>query len=506
MFGVSAGEIAPAAVYLLLFVFLILRLRVFSDNHVSRLKLTLIFLAKVVAIPVFYVVYESRAEKLAQADAGKFVHDARVLSDCAYSDTWSYLKVLTGLQDDRPGSREFESCLVNTYNWDNGPVQEYRYNDNRVVIRLHSILDFAAFGSYFVHALFSCFISFLGFFFLYRALGENFPGRGIWLLLVACLLPSLWFHTGAPSKEALTIFVLGCGILQMRQIAMGGASLLQYACLSALLLLSVFLKPYLLFTAFVCFGLYFLPAFRHIKLRSLVFLLSLFVFVAVINVVSLLWKDRSVFATAGTHRRIFAGMAKGGIFLTRGDRFLRLEYDTTLVKRAEGDSAFTIRKGVPYSYFEDAHNQDTLYCTGNQDTVSVYRLAYVIIPGSSSIPAGDHGEGAFGSLSSAIYYSLFYPNLLSAEGFVQHVVAMENLLIALSLLLIAGGIMRRKQDGFLPLVMLSFALLECLLIGYAAPNMGAIFRYRAPAVIFILFAALYYLPVRERKSSPVEIS
>jgi hypothetical protein len=48
-----------------------------------------------------------------------------------------------------------------------------------------------------------------------------------------------------------------------------------------------------------------------------------------------------------------------------------------------------------------------------------------------------------------------------------------------------------------------FALGLCLLIGLTTPNSGAIFRYRSPAVIFILLAALYYLPVSKKSDKQI---
>jgi hypothetical protein len=62
---------------------------------------------------------------------------------------------------------------------------------------------------------------------------------------------------------------------------------------------------------------------------------------------------------------------------------------------------------------------------------------------------------------------------------------------------------RKKGKGrFFGLIFVSFALAISLLTGITAPNSGAIFRYRAPAAVFIPLSALLFL-TRNRPSRSI---
>jgi membrane-bound metal-dependent hydrolase YbcI (DUF457 family) len=105
--------------------------------------------------------------------------------------------------------------------------------------------------------------------------------------------------------------------------------------------------------------------------------------------------------------------------------------------------------------------------------------------------------------ASCLYYSLLHPFFFNSKSFLQHLASVENLFIVLSLFIFFIGVIKNKKDSFPAIAVVVFALLLCLLIGLTTPNSGAIFRYRSPAVVFILLAALYYLPVSKNNSPPI---
>jgi hypothetical protein len=88
---------------------------------------------------------------------------------------------------------------------------------------------------------------------------------------------------------------------------------------------------------------------------------------------------------------------------------------------------------------------------------------------------------------------LFYPSFYNANNALQVLASFENLLVALALVIIVFSFIKSKKEKFLPFVFIFFVLSLCLLIGITAPNSGAIFRYRSPAMVFLLLAALYFV-------------
>lgn len=487
----------------------------FNDNKISNRQFSILFVLKILAVPVFYILYNKLYGGIEHLDSGIFYHDAKVLNDFARTNFAEYLKILFGLQDDSENSYLFRECLVNTKNWDNGYVKDFFYNDNRIVIRIHSVLHFIAFNSYFAHALFACFFSFVGIFFLYKSIKEFFEGKEILVLLILCFFPALWFYTAAPLKESFVVFVLGCTTFELKSFAASRKALVklkprisliytnrlvlfvefvaQKLWLAFLLFLSTLLKPYVLCISVGSFVLLFFLQKR--KYKGLIFFSIILLGIISANFLGEKIKHKSLFEVALVHQRNFSGVANGGIFLAGDTTYIRLEYDTTLINKIQNNPAtYTIKRNVPYTYWEDSHNQDTLYCAANQDTITEYHLVFKTPQAGSNIALKDYGQTNFTKIVSALYYSLFYPFFFNAKSMLQLLASFENLLILISLIVCLISFTQNKKELFPVLVFLFLALSVCFIIGLTTPNSGTIFRYRAPVVVFILLSAIYYLP------------
>jgi hypothetical protein len=460
-------------------------------THISPILFCVLFLLKALAVPAFYLVYKKAYGGLEGFDAGKFFNDARIINEYSHQDFIGYLKLLFGLQNDAPGSDIYTECLKYTANWDNGSQVDFFYNDNRIVIRLHSLFHFIS-GSYFVHALLNCFLSFVGIVYLFKAFKDLFPNKEILFLLILCFFPSLWFYTGAVLKEGLALFTMGCLAYQLKQLAFNPKKLGDYISLFFLLCLATLLKPYLLIPSAFSFFIYFIVQKLNSKHKVIYFLSLLVVLLISVNTATVVLKGKSLVTIATNHQRVFADAAKGGIFLLDDSKFVRLDYDYTLTKKLPGaDSLFSIKQDVPYVYWEHQHQQDTLYNRGNTDTLAIYKLVYdVPKSGSNILMTAD--AGFLKQVGGYFYYALFHPLFINAKGALQWMASFENLLLVISFVIITIGLIRNKKDAFPVVLFLCFALGLCLLIGATTPNSGAIFRYRSPVVIFILASALYY--------------
>jgi hypothetical protein len=493
--------LTAAVIYLLVFLLFIYKFRffgLFKDEQLTPLHFSTFFLLKSLAIPVFIVVYSRMYGGIEKFDAGIFYSDASALNQLAWLNFKEYLLALFGLQNDAPGSYFYDHCLIYTQNWDNGKLKDFFYNDNRLVIRLHSVLHFIAFDSYAVHALFNCFLSFTGIFFLYKSFKTFFKDKEILFFMVLCFFPALWFYTGAVLKEGIAMFVLGCAVYFLKKTVQRDLNAVGLAFLAFLLFVSLLLKPYFLCLGLACFGTCFVidrTRYVHYKVLLFAFVMSL-AFVAV-NILFLQLNGQSALNMALGQQRIFSNASKGGIFLQDESRLLRLNNDTGLIFKTPGKNTFTIRKNSPYMYWEHHHQYDTLFCSSNNDTVKQYRLIYRAGEGGSNIPIGLYSKNPFSFVSTSLYYSLFFPMFFNARGLLQVLASFENAMIVLSLLIVGWGLFQNKHKRLLPVTFLFFVVSLCLIVGMTTPNSGAIFRYRSPAVPFLLLSALYYLdPVK----------
>jgi hypothetical protein len=492
---------AAALVYLIIIAALIYHNRffsIFAGAPVSNRAITLLFVGKALAVPVFYFVYSSLYGGIEAFDTGKFYNDVQVINAYAFDDTRNFLKILTGMQEESRSSEEFRECLTRTLNWENGTGKQ-TYNDNRLLIRIHTVLHFIAFNSWFVHALISCFFSFAGLFLIYRSFSEYFAGKEIPFLLIICFWPALWFYTGGFLKEGLTLLVMGCSIYLLKQLVFSEATL-KSLWLLILFPACVILKPYVLFFALLCFGIFFLFERLALPFRAGWFVLTFIAGFILLNFLAVQAKGKTLGEIATRHQQQFKGVANGGIFLAKNDKYLQLPYDTTLVHRLS-DSLFIIKAGVKYLYWEDSHNQDTLFNNYNTDTITRYNLVFKNPPAGSNLETAGSADPVWKKLAFSFRNALLAPFFFRAGGAFGLLASFENLIIMAAFVFFLIHAFISKEPIFLPLVFVLFAISLCLLFGYSTPNTGAILRYRAPVIIYLLLAALYYKPVNKRTAT-----
>lgn len=467
--------------------------RLFEDIHLDKKTLTLVFILKILAVPAFYLFFKISYGGITKLDAGKFYSDASVINQLAHENFSEYLKMLVGLQNDTQGSWFFKNYIDTTNNWDNGPIKDFFYNDNRIVIRVHSIIHFIAFNSYFVHALFSCFFSYIGLFFIYKTFKEFFAGREITLFILLCFFPTLWLYTGGLLKEGITILALGLLLFSLKQFISGTRKPALILALVFLLFLSLLLKPYILFFGAIFFSLFFVIQKSKLKYKTLVFLGLITASVVTINFAAILIKDRSLLQAAQKREREFMDLSTGGIFLLDSVKFVRVPYDTNLVVRVKNRADYySIKQGVSYTYWEHTHQQDTLYCKSNPDAVSQYSLVYSLPKAGSMVNVIRGSDNLFIISLRSLYYTILHPLFFNAKGLMQQFASVENLFLGFSVFIALPGIFFGRADKFPGIILLIYGLSLFILIGFTTPNSGAIMRYRAPAALFILMSALYF--------------
>lgn len=157
-------------------------------------------------------------------------------------------------------------------------MKDYLYNDNRILIRINSVLNFFANDSYFTLALFNCFIGFIGIYFLYRSFKYFFPGKEYFMLITLCFFPSLWFFSGAVLKEGITIFFLGASSMALKKIIEIPKEKKMIFVLILLIFVDALLKPYLLIFSTFCFAMFFYVKKKNFLHKRIIFFSSLLVF------------------------------------------------------------------------------------------------------------------------------------------------------------------------------------------------------------------------------------
>lgn len=468
----------------------------FKDDTISKKQYALFFIAKALAVPVFYLLYEKYYGGINNLDAGKFFKDTQALNNIAYDNFWEYIKIIIGIQNETEGSYCYQNLLLKTQQWDNGLIRSFLFNDNRILIRLHSILHFISFNSYFVHALFCSFYSLIGIHLSYKSLKVVFKNKAF--LFVACFVffPSLWLFTGALLKESITFLCIGLILFTWKKLS--ETKSVKFLITAILLLgLSVLLKPYILLPIYFFLGLYFLlPSAFKFKVFLISIISATIISFVGLNSVLQHYKDKGIVDVFSSRQTQFNAVAQGGIFLANDSVFLRLENDSSLLTRIKttNENSLRIKKGAAYTYWVNNNNKDTLYCQYNLDTLSLYHDMFRITPSKSNlqVPIINNSTPRFFKYSPiALYYVCFYPFFFNAHGFLEYLVSFENLIFILALLLIGFSFYKSEHKKIIFTVLFCCSLLF-IIIGYTSPNLGAIVRYRCLLIPFIISLGLLY--------------
>ncbi len=83
------------------------------------------------------------------------------------------------------------------------------YNDNRTMIRFNALVRFLSMGHYYVHVIFVCFLSLTGMVAIVKVFKREFPDLVLQFFFTFILLPSVLFWGSGLLKDALVFFAIG---------------------------------------------------------------------------------------------------------------------------------------------------------------------------------------------------------------------------------------------------------------------------------------------------------
>lgn len=180
------------AAYLVLFAWLITRIKFFRESGLTRAQLVILFLLKVMA-GIFYgwigIYYGEMAQMI---------------------DTWAYhMESLREYQLLQHHPVEFFTNLFHT-DYEGGygnflTTHNSWWNDVKAnfLIKIMALFHVFSFGHYYVNVIFYCFLTMFGPVAVYRVMRDVFPTRKMAVLFATFLIPSFLYWTSGLHKEGL---------------------------------------------------------------------------------------------------------------------------------------------------------------------------------------------------------------------------------------------------------------------------------------------------------------
>ena len=180
------------AAYLVLFAWLVTKIRFFTSSGLSHPQIIIIFLLKVMA-GIFYGWIGLYYGNLAQmVDTWGFHYHSIAEYRLLQTDPQEYFTNLF--------HNPYEDGLKNFFDSTDSYWNDLKGN---VFIKVLSILNIFSFGHYYVNVIFFSFITMFGAMAIFRVMDDVLPGRKIIIMLATFFIPSFIYWTSGIHKDGL---------------------------------------------------------------------------------------------------------------------------------------------------------------------------------------------------------------------------------------------------------------------------------------------------------------
>ncbi len=298
------------------------------------------------------------------------------------------------------------------------------YNDTHTIIRVNAFIRLFSFGFFQVHNLLMIFLSFLGLVALYKAFYNYFKDKAYLIFSAIFLIPSVVLWSSGALKESILIFAMGIFIYSIQQIIFISFSFFRVITAALGVFLLFYTKMYVL--AILVPVLLANIWVIYSNNRNILFkhLISLFFFIDIVVLIGYFFPDYNVFQLLVGKQHDFIGLA--------------------------------------------------------------------IHENAGSFISPFHLEANF---LSFLYYSpqalintLFRPFIGDISSPIMLLSLIENFILIILITLSIAFPIKRNKNWRIIIFYLFFSILLFILLGLTTPVLGALVRYRIPALPFFVMA------------------
>jgi hypothetical protein len=468
-----------AIFYTALFIFLIRRHSFFNIEGVSRNVLTLGFIVKIFFGIAFWFVYTQIGHYQHHADAILYFEDGKAIYKALYESPLDYIRILLGSED--PSLNRY---IDNTGHW----LMVYNqgiFNESRTIIRFNALVDIFSFGNYHVHTVFICFVSLIGLTGILKTFLPYFMDKKKELIV---------WGSGV-LKEGLILFAMGMLIYHFHKILNEQLSLKRLFLILLFGALLAITKAYILAILLPLFIAHAWiqktgnrkPAIKYMAVFSVGIAMLLLQNKKDIPFMLMDKQQQSIYMSSGGS---YLGLEKENKFI-----YIAPKFKNRIIPIPEKPGFCKIAPGVSYVSWYFERYTDSTYVKNSTDTTT-YWTYYDLEPSGSriDIPAlKPTYASVIQNAPIAFANTAFRPTFLDAKNPMMLFSAIENCFFALFLILCLLFPSSKNKNIQILCYCLSFSILLFVLIGLTTPILGAVVRYKIPALPFFLIAFLVIL-------------
>jgi hypothetical protein len=401
-----------------------------------------LFLIKVAAGFAVWAIYTYYYTYRPTADVFRYFDASEVLFNIIKTNPEHFFKILFGIKNEGP---EFFTYYDQMNVWLR-EVDSSSYNDNRLIIRINTVIRFFSFGYFHIHTVFFSAFSFIGLTALYKVFSHVVDFKK-GLIAVLFLIPSVLFWGSGVLKEGIIILALGLLFYNCHELNSNNQKrvLRGFICLLCLATIAV-LKFYIL----LC-------------------LIPAAVFVVITHI-------------TGNKQLLI--------------KFLGVMIVTLIL-------GFNIHKLSPLPNMLEmlAHKQQDFISLAQGNERDPYGKP--IPPAGSIVDVQVLEPNIYSFLKSipqALNNAMFKPYLWQSKSVIIAFSAIENILVWLFILvcIVFAKPLNKMHLNYI-LFCFAFAFAQLIIIGITTPVMGAIVRYKVIALPFLLIGFLMILDTDKLK-------
>lgn len=481
-------------------------------DGINNWILSFAFTLKVVAGFIFIYIYsEIYGIGDLSGDAGDFMTESKLLNNVFYQSPFDYFKFLFGFDNINLSAQ----YLSESNHW--GAGKQSIINDNRNILRVHSLFHFFSFGLASIHMIFICFLSTIGLIQLTKGISHISELKPVFIFLLLLLFPSLLFWGSGLLKEPFMI--LGLGFL-LRGLFYDGKKTKRILLLALGIIFLIGFKPYILLCLIPSIAFYAIyKSVPKYKLIAPIMIIS-----GVIFALLFLFSSKRDFAIQLLSRKQydFNNIGSGGVFLNYGSNFYYLQpeqFDQLMIAQtADGEMCditpelmAQVNEGK-FIMLKDTLNAKIINHGGfgePRDTIMLpdnirHTIAYINYRSEGLIDVtliNDSGKQLAINSIEALINSLFrpFPTDPGSKLKFQSMLEMWSIYLILIFAFIRKKALSQNEKALIISILL-FIISLSLLIGWVTPVIGAIVRYRFPALLGVLMISIIMIKIPKRLS------
>ncbi|MFH1005603.1 MAG: hypothetical protein V1781_08980 [Bacteroidota bacterium] len=399
----------------------------------------------------------------------------------------NYVKILLDFHD-----AELEKYYQQMNYWSK-EYDQGLYNESRTLIRFNALVSLFSFGYFHVHTVFMSFLSLCGLVGIYKTFLPFFKNKKKELFVSVFLIPSVLFWGSSVLKEGLILFSMGMLIYHFHKAINKKFSTKRFLLIVFFLGLLFFTKLYILLIvlpALLANAWIVKTGFRMPEIKY-IFVFTAYFFIG-FNI-----PDYDIRFMLMEKQKHSIHLARGGSYLgnEKVKRFVYIkpEIKDRIVYLKDRPDYCKIKPGVPYIDWAKENFSDTNIIESSVDT-NTYWVYFNMDPAGSKIDIPILYPNIWSIIKNspvAFVSTFFRPHIFEMKNALMGFPAIENFIILLLLILSIVFFVRKIEHRHLFYFCLSIVFLLFILTSIATPILGAIVRYKVPALPFLLIALLF---------------